>query len=421
MRTCNIVLVLILSAFVAGDVQAQMTKQERRAIRKEIKQYRRDPAAFQELVEGHEDYRDELRTAEGEIAELTDEIKIMRQRLYGLEDSINRMKRRAAQRQTVVQQERSAELERVVSDKGLKYRIQIGAFRANDLSELMSEPRFIDMEVYDGLYKYHLGNFNSEAEAKAFLRAMRDLQFGYEGFVFEYYDGVRTDYDGAPQPPRTSPDPPEPIFERRSNSSDVFESPSAAPERTFTPIDAGSDTDITPDPDVEPDPYYDSFYEKSDPEEGSTEPAPEPETVEDADPSPEIERRPIDLPEVQQETRPVQPTRVETTTEPDRPRTIQMQGAEDDEEDDYQETIDAIDQAYEERMNRETREIEPERQPLPDTVRTETTTITGAEDDADDDAQPGMQFDDNSNSPLRLYQPEGKQVDGSNIRLKGAE
>lgn len=75
-------------------------------------------------------------------------------------------------------------------EKGIKFRVQIGAFKEMDLSEYESNLVTINQEKYDSINQYTIGEFKIYSKAKVFLENIKRMGFD-DSFIISTKDGRR--------------------------------------------------------------------------------------------------------------------------------------------------------------------------------------------------------------------------------------
>jgi hypothetical protein len=163
-----------------------MTKAEKKALKKEIKTYKKAPESYADMkdknaktVSSLEHEVDSLRTALAAETEKANGLSIL------LDDAKSNL-------ETL----KSASVEcGKVPDKGTVYSVQIGNYKKLDLRESFDSNKGLRTEHFTGGNAYMVGNFASLSEAIEFTKNMKKLGIT-DAFVTQYIDGERIiDFD----------------------------------------------------------------------------------------------------------------------------------------------------------------------------------------------------------------------------------
>ncbi|WP_027000893.1 hypothetical protein [Eisenibacter elegans] len=185
-------LVVLLSAFVLAPlVQAQdMTKAERKALKKEAKNMVKNLDEFRQLKEDKE-------SAENRASALQDEIDRLQNKQRSQADEITRL-----QAELNVRNEKIRELEAngsnnpggsQIPSKGVYFTVQLGAYRNIDLQgNGLVTNNDLNATTDDGLNKYVLGVFTDHSKASELRDYVRRMGVK-DAWVVAYRDGVRVD------------------------------------------------------------------------------------------------------------------------------------------------------------------------------------------------------------------------------------
>ena len=161
--------------------QTKLTKTERKALKKEIKAYKKNP----------ESYADMKNKNEKKIAGLEEEIENLRNQLtveWSNVDSLN--KALAGAEQTTNEFESAAVNCGKVPSQGTVYSVQIGNYKNLDLRTTFNANKGLRTESYTGSNAYMIGNFMTVEEAIQFVTDIKKLGIS-DAFVTQYIDGNR--------------------------------------------------------------------------------------------------------------------------------------------------------------------------------------------------------------------------------------
>ena len=170
---------ILLSLFAVSTVNAQkLSKAEKKKLKKELKQYKKNPITYKKAKEKAKveiDERDET------IVELTKQLDQQNMKLRQMQDSLDAMGKKyrnlLAQGSTKV-------------PDGTVYAVQIGYFELLQLDEFNSRVRTIRAENQEGGKRYVIGYFTNLDQAKQFGEEIKTIGID-DAFVSQYINGVR--------------------------------------------------------------------------------------------------------------------------------------------------------------------------------------------------------------------------------------
>jgi len=195
MKNLIMILGLIICISAVNNATAQLTKQETKEWKKKLKST--TPEQFKRMYDENSSLKSEvssiqgqlssLQSAQGEkdakIAELTEENRKMEAQVNAAKKAIAK-----AQQDAATQPAGSA-----VSDEGVVFKVQIGAFRNKDLSKYFdNNPNFSGEKDEDGVQKITLGRFKDYWEADTFKKYLREMGVN-DAWIVPYKDGKRVE------------------------------------------------------------------------------------------------------------------------------------------------------------------------------------------------------------------------------------
>jgi TolA-binding protein len=181
----NIVLTVLSIVFVfsISTAEAQsLSKKERRALKKEIKTYKKNPEKWVKMQNQHIAQITEL---SGEVATLNAklaEIEKLRAEKMDLADKL------AALEAQYAKLKRSMPSTQV--PMGIVYQVQMGYYQYLDLVSFNEKLTTITAEEVDGAKRYVIGHFENVMDAIQFSNDIKKLGIK-DAFVSQYEDGVR--------------------------------------------------------------------------------------------------------------------------------------------------------------------------------------------------------------------------------------
>lgn len=203
MRILMLLFILGL-VFSGGQMYAQeLTKDDIKAIKKELKQYRKDPAAYQRLKDEHRLYRKQKEDAERQLAALrnsqgqdSDQLTNEKQKVIELNNdlmsaqaTIQRLESELASRAAEPMQPTQPEFQDNYK-AGLVFRVQIGAYRKTTVPGQSESSDQMTVESSDGMQKILIGNFRNYDEAKELGDYFKRIGLR-DAWVVPYRDGQR--------------------------------------------------------------------------------------------------------------------------------------------------------------------------------------------------------------------------------------
>ncbi len=185
-------LLVIIIAFSGSDLIAQkLTRAEKKALKKELRRYKKNLPAYKSLKENQEEKLDELygkvNSAEAEVSELRSKLSACETeksdclaKQYSLETQIAELKAKPIRPGIST-----------IPDKGVGYKVQMGYYRFFNINEYFESPKIMHYEAIDGGNKYMVGYFTDPQKALDFRDDIVRLGIK-DAFVVKYVDGIRT-------------------------------------------------------------------------------------------------------------------------------------------------------------------------------------------------------------------------------------
>lgn len=179
MRNFLIILV-ILGFFINQSVQAQeLTKTQKRALKKEIRTYKKNPEKWVKMHNQHQD----------KVKELSDEIASLNAQLKKAELTSEQLAE-----QLKLEHLRYVELEKTIPStelpEGTVYQVQMGFYQYLDLVSFNDKLKTVRAEEIDGKKRYVIGHFDNLLDAVQFSNDIKRIGVS-DAFVTEYVDGKR--------------------------------------------------------------------------------------------------------------------------------------------------------------------------------------------------------------------------------------
>jgi DNA repair exonuclease SbcCD ATPase subunit len=191
-------LIFVLSLFLAlafSDVNAQLTKQEKKEWKKKAKEYAKAPQDLKEVIEQNDRLNSQLTSTRNEINGLQNRLSDRDTRIAELQDELARTKSSLANAQAEMRQRNDRPVEGPSHDysDGVWFKVQIGAFKNKDLSKYFEgNANFGGEKDADGLQRITLMGFRDYWEADAFKKYMREMGVK-DAWIVPYKDGQRVE------------------------------------------------------------------------------------------------------------------------------------------------------------------------------------------------------------------------------------
>lgn len=195
MKNLVLILGIVICLSAVNSATAQLTKEETKEWKKKLKST--TPEQFKRMYDENASLKSEVSSIQGQlsslqssmgskdakIAELTEENR-------KLEAQVNAAKKAIAKAQ---EDAAAAPVTSAVSDAGVVFRVQIGAFRNKDLSKYFdNNPNFSGEKDEDGVQKITLGRFKDYWEADTFKKYLREMGVN-DAWIVPYKDGKRVE------------------------------------------------------------------------------------------------------------------------------------------------------------------------------------------------------------------------------------
>ncbi len=175
-----LVILVTLGFFFSNTVQAQeLTKTQKRALKKEIRTYKKNPEKWVKMLNKHD----------AKVKELNDEIAELNAQLKASELAAEKLAE-----QVKLEQLRYVELEKTIPTTklpdGTVYQVQMGFYQYLDLLSFNDKLKTVRAEEIDGKKRYVIGHFDNLLDAVQFSNDIKRIGVT-DAFVTEYIDGER--------------------------------------------------------------------------------------------------------------------------------------------------------------------------------------------------------------------------------------
>lgn len=210
---CIIALFLFsITAVPEVAVAQKLTKKERKRLKKEKKKRLKElkkmsEADFQkqqdqtkELTAKASELEGELSSVKSQLDKKDSEVKQLKDQVRRLQDDLQQAKAEAnTAQENIPMASNDAEY-----NQGLVFRVQIGAYQNQDLSNYDTSENFTAENGDDGKQKYTLGNFRDYWEADKFKKYLRVMGVK-DAWIVPYRDGGRVPIKDVLEDLRSNP------------------------------------------------------------------------------------------------------------------------------------------------------------------------------------------------------------------------
>ena len=181
------VFTLLLVASINFAEAQTLSKQERKALKKEIKTYKKNPQKWVSMQNRH---KSDIKTLNDEIALLKAQLAEMEKLRAEKNELASKLAALEAQYVNLKKSMPSTQL-----PAGTVYQVQMGYYQYLDLVSFNNRLKTIKAEEVDGAKRYVIGYFENVMDALQFTNDMKKLGIE-DAFVSQYNDGVRNmEYD----------------------------------------------------------------------------------------------------------------------------------------------------------------------------------------------------------------------------------
>ena len=164
---------------------AQMTRQERRGLRKELR--RMSPEDLDRMREQEAAMQDKISDLSRRTSQLQDEIQDKDKQITALKNDIVRLETELKNRTQEVRELRDKDEQ---WDRGVVFRVQIGAFKDYDFQDVVGSSPQLKYEEDSNWQKYIMGNFRDYDEADKLKKHLRRTGVR-DAWIVPYEDGKR--------------------------------------------------------------------------------------------------------------------------------------------------------------------------------------------------------------------------------------
>lgn len=179
---------LVAMTLACATNAAELSREEKKAIKAELKQYKKNPASFKAMMDKN---KEDLEAAAATISKNKEQINQLTNDFADAQAKLiergNQLKE--CQNKPVPKCPEPADpLAAPVS--GTVYKVQLGLYKKLDINSDFAKPKIVGFEKTEGMNRYVVNYFDTKEEAEHFAGDLRKL--GLKGaFVAKYENGER--------------------------------------------------------------------------------------------------------------------------------------------------------------------------------------------------------------------------------------
>jgi len=199
MRMLTRIIILLLMVSFGYQAHAQkLTKEEKKALKAQLKKYRKNPELLRDLTEETDALREENRELQSRINQMESERSHSSSQVAQKDRELMELNNRLLDAQEALRQKNEEPPavmtpREVESEAGTLFKIQIGAYEKTYIPDNLAGDD-MGLESDGGLQKVLVGKFADYQAAKELKKYIRNIGIK-DAFIVAYRDGVRVDLD----------------------------------------------------------------------------------------------------------------------------------------------------------------------------------------------------------------------------------
>ena len=193
MKNLVLILAIIFCVSAVNVATAQLTKKEKKEWKKKLK--KTSPEQFKRMYDENASLKSEISSIQGQLSSVQGTMGEKDAKIAELTEDNRKMEAQVnAARKAIAKAKQESETQpakSVVSEDGVVFKVQIGAFRNKDLSKYFENNENFGGETdEDGVQKITLGMFRDYWEADTFKKYLREMGVN-DAWIVPYKDGTR--------------------------------------------------------------------------------------------------------------------------------------------------------------------------------------------------------------------------------------
>ncbi len=175
---------------VSYTAHAQMSKKEAKEWKKRIKKLQ--PEQYKRLLDENKSLKGQVTSLKTELSDTDDRIEDKDQQIVTFQQQLSDLREELTRAKAQIKSKNIAASNAggiVNENKGIVFKVQLGAFSNKDLKQYDNSPNF-SAENGNGLQKYTIGVFRDYYQADKFKKYLREMGVK-DAWVVSYRDGQR--------------------------------------------------------------------------------------------------------------------------------------------------------------------------------------------------------------------------------------
>ncbi|UXP33081.1 Ezrin/radixin/moesin family protein [Reichenbachiella agarivorans] len=190
MKSILAIFSVLLALSMSFDATAQMSKSESKEWKKRIKSL--TPEQYKALLEENKSLKGQLSSLKAEAADFDSKFREKDDQISDYQDQVSSLRKELAEakKNSSGSGEEGLASRGTVSQKGVLFKVQIGAFKQKDLSKFSQGNPSFEVDSEDGTMRYTIGVFKDYWEADTFKKYLREMGVK-DAWIVAYKDGKR--------------------------------------------------------------------------------------------------------------------------------------------------------------------------------------------------------------------------------------
>ena len=196
MKSFSTVILCLALVFSFSNSYSQLPKAEKKAWVKKAKAYKKNPESLKNLEEDNGNLKAQVSSLNSQLRSLKSSVSDKDAKVSELQDQMNKVRADLA---TTKESNQKLVAEMQVKppagnwDKGLVFKVQIGAFKDKDLSKFFeANPNLTGETAEDGTQRINFGLYRDYWDADTLKKYLRGMGIS-DAFVVPFVDGQRKD------------------------------------------------------------------------------------------------------------------------------------------------------------------------------------------------------------------------------------
>jgi hypothetical protein len=196
-RIFVLILGLVVCLSTVSQTYAQLSKEEKKEWKTKYKAYKKDLEAFKTLVEENSSMKSQINNAKGQVSSMQSQVADKDAQISDLQGQLKKLQGDVSSAQSAKRKAEADLASKPAStsgdwDKGVVFRVQVGAFEKSDPSEFSEGNDEINTEKAEEMQKVTLGNFRDYWKADKYKKFIRSAGIK-DAWIVPYKDGQRVD------------------------------------------------------------------------------------------------------------------------------------------------------------------------------------------------------------------------------------